>query len=566
MLRYHRLMPHAAVLVASIVGLPATARADQVAPTPAAATKPIACDEFAGLSIPASVTPLATSGAKVTSVAAQPASGTGAKAVGAFCRVMLDIASVDPKAPPIKVEVNFPERWNGKALMYGGGGFNGVILSTSGTLRLQPPDVPIPLARGFVTFGGDSGHEGANRGDFALNEEALRNYAFDAVKKTRDVAAHLIKLRYGRPHEKLYFHGSSNGGKEALGLIQRYPDDLDGAMVFWPATNLGTAHLQFGRIARAFAAPGAYLSMSQRKVVLDAALETCDELDGIRDGVISNARACQQTFDPDKATVNGRPLRCLEGGVDRDSCLSGVQIGALREMGSPLKLDAPLTSGEKGYPGFYVWGMDLGSRETDDLAKGVLAQGLGKVAPAYPAAPGMPFLHAFADQYARFFVTRNPQGSWQNIDPEKPGEWQARLSALAGLLDMSGTNLSSFQKRGGKILLMHGLADQIVPPQASVDYYERLVATMGNEAVSQFLRFYELPGTAHSGFGISFNPSWDALGALDAWAAGGTPPAAPVMTDTHFKPGRTRPLCEYPNYPRHQGGDPDRATSFTCER
>jgi predicted esterase len=526
----------------------------------------MACDAFAGLSISAGVTPLETNGAKVTSAAAQLAAGTGAKAVGAFCRIMVEIAPVDPKAPPIKVEVNFPETWNGKALMYGGGGFNGLILSTGGTIRLQPPEVPIPLARGFVTFGGDSGHEGANRGDFALNEEALKNYAFDAVKKTRDVAVYLIKLHYGRPHDKLYFHGSSNGGKEALGFIQRYPEDLDGAMIFWPATYFGTANLQFGRVARAFSAPGAYMSMSQRKVVLDAAMEACDALDGIRDGVISNARACQQTFDPAKATVNGRPLHCSDGAIDRESCLSDAQIGALRVMGSPLKLDSPLASGEKGYPGFYVWGLDLGSRETDELAKSVLAQGLGKVAPAYPAAPGMPFIHAFADQYARFFVMRNPQGSWETIDPEKPGEWRARLSMLAGQLDMPRTDLSAFQKRGGKILLVHGLADQIVPPQSSVDYYERLVAAMGRENVSQFLRFYEVPGTAHSGFGVSFNPAWDVLGALDAWAAGGAAPTAPVVTDTHFKPGRARPLCEYPSYPRYQGGDPDQATSFTCER
>ena len=55
---------------------------------------------------------------------------------------------------------------------------------------------------------------------------------------------------------------------------------------------------------------------------------------------------------------------------------------------------------------------------------------------------------------------------------------------------MTKTDLSDFQKRGGKILLVHGLADQIVPPQSSVDYYERLVAAMGRDAVSQFLKTY----------------------------------------------------------------------------
>jgi hypothetical protein len=71
MLRYHRLLPHAAVVVASIAGSPSIAVAD---------TKPIACDEFAGLSIPASVTPLPTGGAQVTSATAQPDAGTGANA------------------------------------------------------------------------------------------------------------------------------------------------------------------------------------------------------------------------------------------------------------------------------------------------------------------------------------------------------------------------------------------------------------------------------------------------------------------------------------------------------
>jgi predicted esterase len=49
------------------------------------------------------------------------------------------------------------------------------------------------------------------------------------------VAGHLLRLRYARNADKVYFHGSSNGGKEALAMIQKYPSDIDGAMIFWPA-------------------------------------------------------------------------------------------------------------------------------------------------------------------------------------------------------------------------------------------------------------------------------------------------------------------------------------------
>jgi Tannase and feruloyl esterase len=184
------------------------------------------------MTIPANVIQLPTNGAKATSALANAPSDTLPRTVGSFCRAMVDIAPVDPTAPRIKMEINFPDTWSGKALMFGGGGYNTVILSAGGTIRLQPPDIPIPLVRGYVTFGGNSGHEGAGSGAFALNSEPLRNYAFDAVKKTRDVAGYLISVRYGRPADKVHFHGSSNGGKEALGLIQRYPPDLDGALIF----------------------------------------------------------------------------------------------------------------------------------------------------------------------------------------------------------------------------------------------------------------------------------------------------------------------------------------------
>lgn len=524
------------------------------------------CAELAKLSVPTASIHLPTGGAKVTSAVQVAASTQPPRTVGSFCRVMAEIASVNASAQPIKMELNLPDGWNGKALMYGGGGYNGSILSTGGTIRLQPADVTIPLGRGYATFASNSGHDGsAIDGSFAVNDETLGNYALDAVKKTRDAAVYLIRARYGRTPDKLYFHGSSNGGKEALGMIQRYPADLDGAIVFWPATHLGTASLQFGRIARALAQPGAALSVAKRQVLLNAAIQACDGADGAKDGVISDVRGCQARFDPATATLDGKPLRCPTGADDGDSCLSDQQIAVLKILATPIKLGFTTESGETNYPGFYVWSTDLGTRTSDDLSKLVTAQGLGVTAPALPPGPDMPFIHVFADQYIRFFVTRNTQARWIDVDPEKPGEWQARLAYLAGLLDMPKTDLTEFSARGGKIIIVHGLSDQVVPPKATEDYYERVVAKMGAETVKNFLKFYEVPGTAHSGVGTAFTPTWDALGALDAWTSEGKAPVDPIVTDTYAVPGRTRPLCEYPAWPKYKGsGDINSAASFAC--
>lgn len=83
----------------------------------------------------------------------------------------------------------------------------------------------VALGRGYAVFGSDSGHvaDPLHPGAFAWNEEALANYAHDALKKTRDTAIELIRLRYGAAPERSYFAGGSTGGREALAVVQQWP-------------------------------------------------------------------------------------------------------------------------------------------------------------------------------------------------------------------------------------------------------------------------------------------------------------------------------------------------------
>jgi feruloyl esterase len=239
----------------------------------------------------------------------------------------------------------------------------------------------------------------------------------------------------------------------------------------------------------------------------------------------------------------------------------------LEKLATSIIFEKPLASGVTHYPGYYLGGLDLGTKITDDLSKGVTIQGLGVAAPALPPKAGMPYAHILADQFVRFFVTRNPDGNLMDFDPEKPGPWLDRMVELGGLLDMPKTDLSAFRAHGGKILLIHGLSDQLLPAKATEEYYEAVVAAMGPENVSAFLKFYEIPGTAHSGFGIAFSPTWDVLGALDSWVVEGKAPVSPMVTDTYGIPGRTRPLCEYPSWPKYLGkGNVNDAASFACSR
>ena len=100
--------------------------------------------------------------------------------------------------------------------------------------------------------------------------------------------------------------------------------------------------------------------------------------------------------------------------------------------------------------------------------------------------------------------------------------------------------------------------------RATADYYTRLVAQFGQAKVDSFARYYQIAGLGHA-VSSQFNATWDSLAALEAWVDQGTALAGQVTTDTVGVPGRTRPLCDYPKWPKYKGsGSVDDAASFTC--
>ena len=131
------------------------------------------------------------------------------------------------------------------------------------------------------------------------------------------------------------------------------------------------------------------------------------------------------------------------------------------------------------------------------------------------------------------------------------------------MLDAS-TDISAFVARGGKLLLAHGTSDVLVSTRATEQYYQALRERFGQATVETFARFYEAPGYGHAVSSV-FNVAWAGLTALDEWADRGIAPGPQVMMDTAGVPGRTRPLCEYPTWPKYDGsGDVNAAASFSC--
>ena len=520
------------------------------------------CVNLTGMVIPASAIGLPTTGGAVTSAAVVPATGT----VAEHCLVNAAISPVDPSAPNILLRVALPSSWNQKALMYGGGGFDGSIPNVTGNVPAGATNQPLPVTRGYAVFASDSGHQagalGSLDGSFGLNDESLANWGGDALKKTRDVARYVIMARYGAAPMKSYFAGGSTGGREALQSIQRWPQDWNGAIAWYPAWNQASAMLG-GQVATlALAQPGAYPNPNKRLALFQSAMQACDALDGLIDGLVSNQAACNATFDPATAMLNASPLRC-PGGLDSgNTCLSDAQIAAMRTMNAPAHFGFPLARGNKGYPGYNVWGADLGITSSSPVQPTVVFLNLGSAQPANPMPTTAPYISQQLDGVLKNIITRDLTFNPLSFDPQQHSEWSLRWRELSRMIDQS-PDISAFAARGGKLLLAHGLQDVLVSARATEDYYERLVQTLGKK-VEGFVRYYEVAGFGHA-VSSQFNATWDSLTALEQWAEGGVAPANQVTVDTVGVPGRSRPLCDYPKWALYKGnGDVNAASSFTC--
>jgi hypothetical protein len=519
-------------------------------PVPAAATVVAdpRCATLAGTEIPASAISLPTNGGRVESASptTQVVSGRSIE----YCDVSAALRPKDPSAPDIRLRIGMPVDWNRGTMMFGGGGYDGTIPDITQNVPFGPPDQPTPLARGYATYGSDSGHQagpaGSLDGSFGVNDEALRNFAAgDALKKTHDAAMFLVRRAYGAGPRRTYFAGGSTGGREALIVAQRWPDAFDGVISAYPAWNNTAEVLYLGYLAQVMSRPGAFPGPDKQGLLYNSVMAACDGRDGVKDNIISNPTGCR--FDP-------RALRCPKGADTGPTCLSDAQITSVVAASTPFSWPYRIASGERYYPGFpFLSGADM---RTPYL-------GFGTSAPANPMPVTSGYGFQYWDQWVKYFLTRDPGYNSLDVDPRHPGKWLSRISYLSTIQDRNNVDLRPFARSGGRLILMHGAADELVSHRSTNDYYRRVLDTVGARQTNQFMRYYVVPGANHADFGApAFAAGWDSLSALERWVDDGRPPVAPVVSDV--RDGRTRPLCQYPLWPRYRSGDPDQAQSFVC--
>jgi feruloyl esterase len=368
----------------------------------------------------------------------------------------------------------------------------------------------------------------------------------------------IVARRYGRRPARLYYMGSSEGGREGLAMAQRFPADYDGVISRVPVINwTGLQHA--GHRSGLVQQNGGWLNPAKVQLVSRGVLAACDELDGLADGIVSHYLACGAVF-------TAQALRCPTGRNEGDACLSNAQVAALEAVHAPFEFPFTVANGVRAYPGFGHGG----EAQTGGYPQWVT----GTTAAAFPVPAGgtLGQQWTFGSATVRYFILQSGQS-----DPFRyvPAEHAARIQRISALMDATNPDLSAFAARGGKLILKEHLADYAQSPFAGIRYYESVVARLGQAAVDRFARLYVTPGAAHGGAGTSGAtgapiPQYvDLLGTLDRWVERGDAPGdlvqASVETSAPFAVTASRPMCRYPAYPRYRGtGDPRAAASFTC--
>jgi feruloyl esterase len=522
--------------------------------------------ERVGTSIPVSDIGEPVSAVKLSA----PRWAIGDDAASSYGVVEGAIMPIDPNGKPINFRVLLPASWSRRAIQQGGFGINGII-TVGGGWGNGGPSHP-----GVAMYGSDSGHQAGGFGgggafdDWALNEEAIKNLGYMQMKKTHDAAMVIIKRVYGERPRFSYYIGGSQGGREALTVAQRYPDDYDGIIADVPIVNFSSLMLAPELIRIQEKPLSKWVTPAKANAIRAEFIRQCDKLDGLEDGIINNYMAARSIFNVTDGIGTTDPWARLRApnGVDSNpndtsasARLTDGQIETLKLVYSRYKFATPLANGVKTF-GMWVPNTDVAGSGLIDSTR-------------YQGQEGAP---ANARMHSHLGVLGVTGFLMQNLsanplDYVEGGAFNKRREQISEWLDSTNPDLSAFYKHGGKMIVTIGTNDTLASPGAQLDYFQSVIDKMGQDKVDAFARFFVIPQSGHglsgssadingSGQAIQATPipnQFDKTGLLMAWVEKNEAPAKTLVVTSQ---NRSLPLCSYPNYPKYTGGPTDKASSY----
>jgi len=455
------------------------------------------------------------------------------------CRVHATVTSPGVN-DQIGVDVWMPvSGWKGRFQGVGGGGY-----STG-----NPNSLAGPVDAGFSAAVTDGGHTGTSSftGSFALNSSGrlnwplIEDFSYRGLHDLAVVGKAVTAAFYGTAASFSYWNGCSTGGRQGLAEAQRYPTDYNGILSAAPAIN-------WQKFIPAELWPelvmlrgGDVLPQCKLLAFQTAAINACDKVgDGVVDGVIGDPLSCR--FDP--ATLVGTDTPC----------------GPITAQDAAIV--ARIVAGPRTTDGTFLW---------YGLTWGTSFSGLANTTTSGSTTVPAPFPIALA--HLGTWVQENPPvslgGTWDwttTTFDQYDQLFQQSVEMYSTVIGTDNPDLRAFKRAGGKLVDWHGLADQLIFPQGSINYYQRVEETLGGVGRTRdFARLFLAPGVAHCAGGPGPQPD-SPLNAVMDWVEHGKAPE--TLSGVVRGPSgvtQTRPICLFPSVAVYKGhGDPTVASSFVC--
>ena len=500
-------------------------------------------------------------------------------------------ADAPSTSPGIGIEVWLPNeaKWNGRIHVKGGGGWAGgvhtsltALAGLTGGSAGSPADTA--MVEGAVSASTDTGHANtANGGSFAMKPDGTINTALWTDFAQRGIHEMAVKTKaltaafYGKAANRTYWNGFSTGGRQGHMLAQANPADFDGILAGAPAINWTkfiTAEL-YPQIVYQRDLGGVPLTAAQLTLMGNAAINACDVVNGQHLGYIPDPSQCR--YDP---LLDASVLCAGSGGTGpAGSCVTAAQALAMNKIwyGQTSNGTVPSPADDNG---FATSPATAANQRWYGLTRGTNPLGLAGPTP-FTIASDMVALELQDPTWAApnfINATGNGANRWQQLSYAQLSnafDQGIALQPAFANINTDDPNIDGFAARGGKMLVYHGLADTLIPPQGTVNYYTRLASRAGGDAVVRnFYRLFLVPGMAHGFSNGTTNPNANPplptnaqlYLALTLWVENGNSPeridiSAPASGSA---PASSRPICMYPTKATLTGGDPRLATSYVC--
>ncbi|KAH6719570.1 Tannase/feruloyl esterase [Leptodontidium sp. MPI-SDFR-AT-0119] len=437
-------------------------------------------------------------------------------------------------------------KWNGVFLGIGGGGY-----ITGGEEAAQFIMVP-SLSQNYAVSTTDGGHTQSVEESIGytnswalsspgnVNWPLLVDFAHVGLHDMATIGKAVTEAFYESPPKYSYFVGGSTGGRQGHMLAQRYPKDFDGLLAFAPAIHW--SKFIFTNIYPAFVMESmkVYPRPCEMRAIQKAALSACDDLDGVADGIISRPGLCR--FDPH--TLVGKSFEC--DGAKTTFSSAGANVAEAAWNGPRS------ATGEFQWYGF-TYDADISMPVIGVASTECNADGLCKAVP-FP----------LSDVWARYWVKKDPDFDMKSITHEEWDElFHASVSEYESVIGTSDPDLSAFRRAGGKMINWHGMADQAIPVNGSVDYYERVLKK--DPKAQDFYRLFLAPGVSHSLDSGVAPQIPDMIKIIRDWVENGKAPET-LRAIGAIPNGKRqeRDICMYPRVQHYVGGDASKPGAFTC--